>query len=77
MKLSGSQRFIKWFTSASRFEKMVEESKQWQFTCKACGKTGSVWEAGGIRYWAKGNPSTMLKCPHCKKVAMQKLRKAV
>lgn len=50
MKLSPTQKIIKFFTSASLFEKMMEESKRYWFTCGNCSKESSVWEIGGIRY---------------------------
>jgi RNase P subunit RPR2 len=75
MKLSGSQRFIKWFSSASRFEKIMAESKQWKFTCKHCGQVSSIWDAGGIRYKAAGKPTTLVKCIHCGKTGMHSISK--
>lgn len=75
MKLSGSQRLVKWFTSAARFEDMMRESKTWVFTCKHCGQLSNIWEAGGIRYKAKGNPSTYVKCIHCGKSGMNSISK--
>lgn len=74
MGLSGAQKFVKWFTSSSRFEKMMAESKQWKFTC-SCGKTSSIWDVGGIRSGARGNPVVRVKCPHCHKAGMQKIFK--
>jgi RNase P subunit RPR2 len=75
MKLSGSQRLVKWFSSSARFEKMMEESKQWKFTCKHCNEVSSVWDAGGIRYKASGNPKVMLKCIHCGKSGVNEINR--
>ena len=74
MKLSRVQKIIKFFTAASLFEKMMEDSKRYRFTCK-CGKESSIWEIGGIRYKAAGKPATGIKCPQCGKFAMQKIYK--
>jgi hypothetical protein len=75
MKISITQKIAKFFTSKSMFEKMMNESKQYQFDC-ACGKTSNIWEIGGIRYKAYGKPTTLVKCPHCRKIAMRKIYKA-
>ncbi len=41
-----------------------EESRNWVFTC-SCGSESSVWDAGGIRWGAAGNPVRFMKCPSC------------
>jgi hypothetical protein len=69
MELSGTQKFVKWFSSKAKFEKIIAESQQWMFTCK-CGKTTSIWDAGGIRSGAGGKLNVMLRCPHCQKTGM-------
>ncbi|MEO6540956.1 MAG: hypothetical protein ABIN74_08210 [Ferruginibacter sp.] len=74
MKLSIAQKIIRFFTSRSLFEKMMEDSMRYRFTC-SCGKESSIWDIGGIRYKAAGKPSTGIKCPHCGKFAMQKIYK--
>jgi hypothetical protein len=40
------------------------ESEDWMVRC-TCGKVRSVWELGGVRFKAKGNPHRLLKCPAC------------
>jgi hypothetical protein len=72
MKLSGAQRFVKWFTSSSRFEKIMAESRQWKFTCE-CGQVSSIWDIGGVRSGAGGNPKKYVKCPHCGKSGIRKI----
>lgn len=74
MNLSTSQKILKWFTSASLFEKMKADSQTYKFDC-ACGKTSDIWEIGGIRYKAYGEPYTGVKCPGCGKFAMRKIYK--
>jgi len=44
---------------------MEHESKEWGVTCSECHEFTSVWEMGGVRYLAKGNPMTRLDCPKC------------
>jgi hypothetical protein len=75
MKLSTAQKIIRFFSSKARFEKIMEESKQWKFTCSNCGKVSSIWELGGIRYKAAGKPNDRIRCPHCRKNGWQKVYK--
>jgi len=74
MNLSTAQKLVKFFSSKSTFEKMMEESKLYKFDCD-CGKTSSIWEIGGIRYKAIGNPTKLVKCPGCGKAAMRRIYK--
>ncbi|MCI2399776.1 hypothetical protein [Aliiroseovarius subalbicans] len=41
------------------------ESRKWQITCKTCGHSRNLWEAGGVRYKAKGSKSSYGPCPEC------------
>jgi predicted SprT family Zn-dependent metalloprotease len=68
------QNIFKMFVSNQTFEKAKTESQTWYFTCE-CGKVFNIWEIGGIRYKAKGNPMKMVKCPGCNKTAHRKLQK--
>ncbi|MDA0243363.1 MAG: hypothetical protein OT477_08100 [Chloroflexi bacterium] len=45
-------------------EAMEAESRAWRVEC-SCGFTRSVWELGGIRYKASGEPRWMMVCPQC------------
>lgn len=45
-------------------ESMESESRAWMMQCP-CGYEISVWEAGGIRYKAAGNPRVRRRCPEC------------
>ncbi len=74
MNLSTTQKILKLFSSEKMFEKMMTESKRYQFDCN-CGKTSYIWEIGGIRYKAYGKPTTLVKCHGCKKIAMRKIYK--
>lgn len=74
MKLSTAQKILRFFTSASLFEKMKADSERYRFDCD-CGKTSSIWEIGGIRYKAYGKPTSLVRCPQCGKTAMRKIYK--
>ena len=75
-KLSRTQKLIRFFTSKSLFAKMEQDSKTWIFDCE-CGQTSSIWDIGGVRYKGKGNPKSLVKCPHCGKTAMRKVHKKI
>jgi hypothetical protein len=53
------QRLLPWWA-----EGMEKESREWVSHC-ACGTTFSVWDAGGIRFKAKGEPKQKMRCPAC------------
>jgi len=46
---------------------MEAESRNWMVRCPSCGHTRSVWELGGIRWKATGNPVRYMLCPQCGK----------
>jgi hypothetical protein len=43
---------------------MEEESRRWNMRCP-CGGQISVWDAGGLRYKAAGNPRRKWVCAAC------------
>ncbi|MDX2359733.1 MAG: hypothetical protein QNK23_02925 [Crocinitomicaceae bacterium] len=75
MKESKIQRLVGFFSSKSKKEAIKQESMLWGFTCENCKKRSSIWEIGGVRYKAKGNPRTMIKCPECGTKVMQRITK--
>jgi hypothetical protein len=46
---------------------MQAASRSWKIRCP-CGQEQSVWDVGGIRWKALGNPRRMLRCPRCGKL---------
>jgi hypothetical protein len=45
---------------------MRAESQRWQIRCCTCGKSGSLWDAGGIRWKATSvGKITLVKCSQC------------
>jgi DNA-directed RNA polymerase subunit RPC12/RpoP len=44
---------------------MEAESREWLMRCRACGEAVSIWDLGGLRYKAKGEPKMMMRCPRC------------
>jgi len=41
------------------------ESRSWMLRCRTCGDERSFWDAGGIRYGARGRPRSVVTCPRC------------
>jgi phage terminase large subunit GpA-like protein len=41
------------------------DSRRWLIVCPSCGHERSVWDIGGIRYKAAGNPRWYMRCPQC------------
>ncbi len=71
--MSGLQRFFKRVLPAAWAESMEAESRTWIMRCQVCGHEQSVWEAGGIRWKAKGNPTRRVACPQCGRVTGHKV----
>ena len=53
--------------------RMEQESRQWMIHCKKCGHEKSVWDAGGVRYKARGTVWRMGKCSNCGRWSMLKI----
>ena len=49
---------------------MKKESNSWKVQCPSCKYERSVWEMGGIRWKAAGNPKVLRECPNCRKTGM-------
>ncbi|KQC14293.1 MAG: hypothetical protein APR63_14685 [Desulfuromonas sp. SDB] len=53
-------------------ESIQKESREWKVTCE-CGYSKSIWEYGGIRWKAKGEPKKLIKCPACGKMTWHRI----
>ena len=62
--MSAIQSFFKAILPRSWAADMEAQSRAWKMRCP-CGCEKSVWEAGGIRWKATGNPKRRMKCPAC------------
>jgi hypothetical protein len=71
-KLSRAQRLAKWLLPRSWSDSMEKESRQWIATCR-CGNERSIWELGGIRWKAAGEPRKLLRCPSCGELTWHKV----
>jgi Fe-S-cluster-containing hydrogenase component 2 len=67
------QRTLALLLPRSMIERMKRETEQWQLNCKGCGRTKSLWEAGGIRYGKKAvdnYTATLIRCEQCRGLRM-------
>jgi hypothetical protein len=62
--MSPIQRFFTAILPQRWAEAMEAESRAWILTCP-CGEETSIWQAGGIRFKATGNPTRLHRCPNC------------
>jgi translation initiation factor 2 beta subunit (eIF-2beta)/eIF-5 len=74
-KRSLFQRLILAFVSPATARDMEAHSRAWKLVCSACGGRTSVWEAGGIRWKARGRSKTLtvLRCSVCGQRTMHRL----
>ncbi len=52
------------------------ESRQWWITCRTCGNSWNLWEAGGVRYKAKGTKASYAHCSHCGRKRWLRIQRA-
>jgi hypothetical protein len=63
-QLSWIQRFFVAIFPRSWAESMEADSRRWMMRCR-CGFARSIWDLGGIRWKATGNPRQYRRCPQC------------
>jgi|GEM_PF-1144679 len=69
------QKLFKSVLPSNLAKSMEAESREWMVRCNDCGNEISVWDAGGIRWKASGNPIRRIKCPKCDKVSSHSVYK--
>ncbi len=69
------RKMLRLLTSRKTFAKIETESRSWFWRCELCGHEFSVWDMGGIRYKASGNPKRLVRCPSCNTTAMLRLQR--
>jgi hypothetical protein len=62
--MSFVQRLSKTLLPRRLSDSMEAESRQWLVRC-SCGYAKSIWDWGGLRWKAAGQPRRYLKCPQC------------
>lgn len=73
-KLSFFQRLFSAVFPRDWAESMEADSRLWMVHCRRCGFKRSVWEMGGIRYKAVGEPRWYMKCVQCGKRSWHKVK---
>ena len=63
--MNGLQRLVLAIVPRHLAMAMEKESWLWMLVCPECGCETSIWDAGGIRYWAADNPRRRFVCPKC------------
>jgi hypothetical protein len=59
------RRFLQAILPAGLSEDMERESRDWHIQCSNCKFEKSVWDYGGIRWKAAGNPRVYRFCANC------------
>jgi len=67
MENSFIQKFFKVILPQKLADDMETESRSWMLQCPDCKHECSIWEMGGIRWKAAGNPRMYRRCPNCGK----------
>ena len=67
-------KFLKFMLPARAFKAVKAGTKLWLLECK-CGHKRDVWDSGGVRYKAAGEPRSYCECPACGKGTWHKIRK--
>ena len=65
--MSFIQKLLKAVLPDAWAKSMEAESREWRRTYP-CGHARSVWDLGGIRWKAAGNPRQRVKCPKMRPV---------
>jgi hypothetical protein len=67
-------RFLKFILPTRWFEAVRAGTKKWIAECP-CGHKRDLWDAGGVRWMAAGEPRQMARCPVCGKGTWLRIRK--
>jgi hypothetical protein len=67
------QRLLRAILPSGLFRQIEAESREWIMTCSQCGAEQSLWDTGGARWKATGNPTVRARCTSCGQVTAHKL----
>lgn len=70
---SDVQKLLTGMFSPATAARMEADSRMWMMQCPNCGWERSLWELGGIRYKAVGNPRSLQRCPNCRQIRWLKI----
>ena len=71
MENSSIQKFLIAILPKKLAADMEAESRSWMLRCSNCKYEQSVWEIGGVRWKAAGNPRIFRSCLNCGKTTWQ------
>lgn len=63
--MSTAQRLLRAIVPSQWFQQMEAESHEWITTCSQSGAERSIWEAGDVRWKAKGERVFCARCKNC------------
>ena len=66
--------FLKFILPTKAFAAVKAGTKEWLAECP-CGHKRDLWDSGGVRYKAVGEPRQFGYCSSCGKSTMHKIRK--
>ena len=72
--MPAEHRFLKFILPAKGFAAVRAGTKEWLAECP-CGHKRDIWDSGGVRYKAAGEPRCGGYCPACRKNTWHKIRK--
>jgi len=70
----GDHRFLKAILPERAFNAIREGTRNWLIECP-CGHMADLWNAGGVRYKATGEPRQLTACQGCGTATWQKVRR--
>jgi len=63
--MTSIQQFLMKILPSAWAKDMQAESQSWMVRCPNCSFERSVWDLGGIRWKAAGNPRRLMDCAQC------------
>lgn len=73
--LSTAQRLLRAILPGRWFEQIEAESREWIMTCSQCGAQRSIWDAGGVRWKAKGERVFHARCTSCRRGMVHRMKR--
>ena len=73
--LSGIQKFLQMILPKEWSADMEAESRGWKLRCPSCGLECSIWDLGGVRWKAEGNPRRLARCRNCGRKGWHEIRR--
>ena len=71
--MPAEHRFLKFILPARAFAAIRASTKDWLAECP-CGHKQDIWDSGGVRYKAAGEPKWLRRCPACGRSTLHTIR---